>query len=175
MIGCFPNSLIMISKPSCLQQMWGRCVFSHINWELWSYDRKAQFSLSFSLIPRVWQMFDPRRKDWDGLGPISRDAQREKYSEPCPPLQGVSVRVVSEPRAQRNSTDSSVWVESVLSLTTQLCHITIAMVSSWTAQCYIKRRKTSAIEFYWHFFLQLYCVKFILRVGFKSCCRGDLI
>lgn len=89
------------------------------------------------------------------------------------------VNVVSEPRAQRNSTDSSVWVESVLSLTTQLCHITIPMVSSRTAQCYIKWRKTSAIEFYWLFFLQLYCVKFILGVGFKSCCRvsgyGDLI
>lgn len=59
--------------------------------------------------------------------------------------------VVSEPRTQRNSTDSSVWVESVLSFTTQHCHITIPIFSR-SAQCYIKWRKSSAVECHWHFF-----------------------
>lgn len=60
--------------------------------------------------------------------------------------------VVSEPRAERNSTDSSVWVESVLSLPAQLCHITILMCCSRTAQCYkIEKNKcyrTALIFFY---------------------------
>lgn len=99
-------TVTMASRRTSLSQMWELLGILHINKKL-SCNRVLSDFLTYSKgLADVW----PQEKEKDRLCPISRDIHREKYSKPCPLLQGVLVNVVSE--LQLTETTLTAWVES---------------------------------------------------------------